>query len=76
MDSSQHSRKYGNVRSMQSDKRLKKIGYYNGTAMLSALAPYRKMLGFAGLGPAEIEDLVSEVSKELHDIRKHWYMGW
>ncbi|ETS73815.1 hypothetical protein PFICI_14761 [Pestalotiopsis fici W106-1] len=58
------------------DKRLKRIGYYNGTAMLSALAPYRKMLGFAGLEPSEIEDLVSNVSKELHDIRKHWYMGW
>ncbi|KAK6216099.1 hypothetical protein LQW54_003875 [Pestalotiopsis sp. IQ-011] len=45
------------------DERLKKIGYYNGTTMLGALAPYRKMLGFAGLDAAEIEELVGEVSR-------------
>lgn len=58
------------------NERLKKIGYYNGTTMLGALAPYRRMLGFAGLDATDVEELVGEVSRELHDIRKHWYMGW
>lgn len=57
------------------DGRLKKIGYYMGTTMLGTLSPYKRMLALAGLDASEIDDLVGEVSRELHDVRRHWYMS-
>lgn len=57
------------------DGRLKKIGCYMGTTMLGTLSPYKRMLALAGLDASEIDDLVGEVSRELHDVRRHCYVA-
>ncbi|KAI1865717.1 hypothetical protein JX265_008040 [Neoarthrinium moseri] len=56
------------------DRKSKKMGYFLGSSMLSALEPYRKTIGSAGLSPEEIDELAAAVKQELLDLRNHWFM--
>ncbi|KAI1849703.1 hypothetical protein JX266_004652 [Neoarthrinium moseri] len=56
------------------DRKLKKSGAFAGTALITAVDSYRKVLGFAGVPPAEIEDLTEAAKKDILNLNIHGYM--
>lgn len=56
------------------DPQMKQMSRYAGSALITSLRSYRKVLKAGGLSPEEIDDLIAGAKRDVEDLRIHSFM--
>ncbi|KAF7523887.1 hypothetical protein G7054_g11620 [Neopestalotiopsis clavispora] len=59
---------------MKRRPKMKHLGIFTGSIIVTALDAYRKVLGFAGLGDDEIDELIEAAKLEVSNTDIHFYL--